>query len=220
VFKLDEFRDLVVSSDDISFSSNVLNEGDTVVVFAEIHNNGGDAVTNVGVELLDASNGVGLLATSIDIVGGGSTVVQAPWIVTSPVTHRIEARVSTSALVSEVSYENNRAIREIVLGEPVGVAPDVPAQDGLWLSAPSPNPTMGTVSFRFRLPRHGSAVLEVFDMLGRRIRDWSYDGLPAGIHTVAWDGRGKHGERLAAGVLVCRLRTQWGVVRQKLVLRR
>ena len=83
--------------------------------------------------------------------------------------------------------------------------------------APRPNPFAGGVAFSFSLPQQGGASLELFDMLGRRVRGWHWDGLAAGEHLVRWDGRTDAGARVPSGALMLRLTAMGRSISEKVV---
>lgn len=87
---------------------------------------------------------------------------------------------------------------------------------GLRLS-PRPNPFAGGVAFWFSLPQRMPASLELFDLLGRRVRGWRWDGLAAGDHLVRWDGRTDAGARAPAGALLLRLSAMGRSITEKVV---
>jgi hypothetical protein len=69
-----------------------------------------------------------------------------------------------------------------------------------------PNPFRARTTLEFTLPKRGDVRLEVYDVLGRRVRtlvDRSYD---AGRHTVRWDGRNDTGQAVASGIYLGRLK--------------
>lgn len=120
---------------------------------------------------------------------------------------------------SEASYSNNVAERTVILGTPVSVDPSGPFGRHLWFGPPRPNPSNSLVEFTFQLTTPGTATLEIFDVLGRRVRRWIGSGLPSGMHTVAWNGRSDGGSAVAPGVLLCRLRAEGQMRSRKLVFR-
>jgi len=71
----------------------------------------------------------------------------------------------------------------------------------------APNPFNGGTRFRFGLPLAASVRLDIFDVHGRRIATLA-DGLqlPAGWHTLLWDGAAGDGKPAASGVYFFRLR--------------
>ena len=76
--------------------------------------------------------------------------------------------------------------------------PDAPA--ALGLGQPFPNPSRGRVTVPLSLGREGTVRVRVVDALGRTVATLLDGPLPAGAHTLTWDGAG-----LAAGVYVVRL---------------
>lgn len=70
-----------------------------------------------------------------------------------------------------------------------------------------PNPFASQTTIRYRLESRGTATLEVFDLLGRRVRVLADGGRGAGPHTAEWDGRDAAGRLVANGVYLVRLRT-------------
>lgn len=76
----------------------------------------------------------------------------------------------------------------------------------LVLHAPRPNPFNPQVTLSFELPRAvDSAVLEIFDVAGRRVRVISASSLPAGASEFTWDGADDGGKRQSSGMYLARL---------------
>ena len=72
-----------------------------------------------------------------------------------------------------------------------------------------PNPFNPETVIRFALARESRVRLEVFDVVGQRVRTLVAERLPAGAHQVLWDGRGEIGERVSSGVYFCRLQARY-----------
>jgi hypothetical protein len=91
-------------------------------------------------------------------------------------------------------------------GSAVDAPETVAAPAEFALAAPSPNPfrTDGT-TVRFDLPRPTDAQVSVYDLAGRRVATLTEGALPAGRHSVRWDGRDVTGRRVGAGVYFVRL---------------
>ena len=87
-----------------------------------------------------------------------------------------------------------------------------PGEGPLAMAIPSPNPSSGAVSFRFRTPQSGAVTLDVFDISGRRLRGWHWDALPAGDHLIRWDGADERGASAPAGAILCRLTAPGGTL--------
>ena len=68
-----------------------------------------------------------------------------------------------------------------------------------------PNPFNPQTIIEFNLPRYSVVSLDVFNILGERIRTLVSDLLPPGRHTVTWDGTTSSGEQAASGIYFYRL---------------
>ncbi len=86
-----------------------------------------------------------------------------------------------------------------------------------------PNPAPGRTTFSFSLAADAAVELAVYDVRGRRVRDFGGQEMAAGTHALAWDGRDGSGNTVASGVYLARLVVRRGVERQvetrQLVLR-
>jgi hypothetical protein len=99
-----------------------------------------------------------------------------------------------------------------------GVSAEGPgASDALQFAAARPNPSSGSVTLRFALPRPVHARLIVFDLAGRRARTLVDGALPAGPHELAWDGRDERGARVPAGLYWARLEAAGRSVTRRIV---
>jgi hypothetical protein len=74
----------------------------------------------------------------------------------------------------------------------------------------SRNPFRSDTELWFAMAEPGTAVVEVFDLRGRRVRTLLEDFRRAGIHRVSWDGRDAGGAGVASGVYYVRLRSSAG----------
>jgi YD repeat-containing protein len=89
----------------------------------------------------------------------------------------------------------------------VGDDPDVAPEGGALLTALRtwPNPAHSRACIRFALGRETDARLEVHDLAGRLVRRLVAERLPAGEHTLTWDGRDAAGRRVAGNLYWVRL---------------
>ena len=83
-----------------------------------------------------------------------------------------------------------------------GIDPDVLPELGLHAS---PNPFNSLSSISFVLSQPGYTSLEVFDLSGRLLATICSSELPAGEHSVRWDGRDDNGDSISAGLYLCRI---------------
>jgi hypothetical protein len=64
----------------------------------------------------------------------------------------------------------------------------------------SPNPIWGEALIEFRLPRAGETRLRIFGVDGGLVRDLVLEALPAGQHTLPWDGGDDSGRPVRSGI--------------------
>jgi hypothetical protein len=67
-----------------------------------------------------------------------------------------------------------------------------------------PNPSGGSVTLSYVVPKDGWVSLELFDLAGRRIRTLVDRNLRGGSYQFAWDGVHQAGHRLPAGTYIVR----------------
>ncbi len=81
-----------------------------------------------------------------------------------------------------------------------------------------PNPFNPTTRIAFELPLSGDAEIVVYNLAGREVRTLFKGELPAGPHTVVWDGRTNDGSPVASGTYWYQLRTPDGHTSKSMVL--
>ncbi len=79
----------------------------------------------------------------------------------------------------------------------------VPDRLTLWPSYP--NPFRQQTTIEYALPEAGEVTLEVYDILGRRVRVLVDERQPAGVHRVQWNSRNSAGQSVASGLYITRL---------------
>lgn len=83
-----------------------------------------------------------------------------------------------------------------------------------------PNPFNPSTIIEFSLPAPARTRIEIFNILGQRIRILTDEELPAGQHIIEWDGRGTGGRPLASGIYLYRLSAGDHTATRKMVLLR
>jgi hypothetical protein len=83
-----------------------------------------------------------------------------------------------------------------------------------------PNPFNPETMIRFDLPYRASVRLEVFDVLGQRMRVLVAGTLSGGIHEAMWDGRDQAGTPVSSGLYLYRLQAgEYEQMRRMLLLK-
>jgi hypothetical protein len=81
-----------------------------------------------------------------------------------------------------------------------------------------PNPFNPTTKIEFVLSKSGQVKIEIFNILGEKIKTLVDQYLKAGHQTVEWDGKDELGEEVASGVYFYRLQTKDFTQTKKMVL--
>jgi len=84
----------------------------------------------------------------------------------------------------------------------------------------APNPFNPSTTITFSLAEGGAAELRVFDVRGRNLRVLAAGDLPAGEHSVTWDGRDDDGRPVPSGIYFYKLRCGGFEGLQRMVLLR
>jgi len=87
-----------------------------------------------------------------------------------------------------------------------GITPNEPLAAEFMLAEPYPNPFNPSVNFQYYLPASERVVIDVYDLLGRKIQRIADDYQQEGTHRLRWDGRTETGEYAASGIYVVRIK--------------
>ena len=86
------------------------------------------------------------------------------------------------------------------------------------LSQNYPNPFNPTTSIEFALPEAADVSLEIYNLLGQKVRTLVNGYVSAGYVTTRWDGLDQHGQEVGSGTYIYRLKTTDQSFSKKLVL--
>ncbi|MCK6618904.1 MAG: T9SS type A sorting domain-containing protein [Calditrichaceae bacterium] len=105
----------------------------------------------------------------------------------------------------------------LVIHGTVGIA-EQPTPDVFELSQNYPNPFNPVTHIQFSLAGKVKVKLEVFNVLGQRVKTLVDSDLAPGKHEVAWDGRNDAGARVGSGLYFYRLKAGDYVKSRKMIL--
>ncbi len=106
-------------------------------------------------------------------------------------------------------------------GQQDGVPPLVP--ETLALRVLGPNPFSDVVEIQLDLPdcpNERGLKIEIVDLAGRTVKEYSLDELSIGSHRLQWDGRGAGDRFVPNGVYICRTRVDGRQLSDKIVFLR
>jgi len=86
------------------------------------------------------------------------------------------------------------------------------------LSQNFPNPFNPSTEIQYQLPEANRTTLKIYNVLGQRVVTLIDDQKPAGYYTVRWDGRNALGEKVGAGIYLCRMQAGEFVKTMKMTL--
>jgi len=124
--------------------------------------------------------------------------------------------VAGGAVVAWHDARSNSSVYGTRRGNPDLVAVES-GPSALSLANAWPNPFRASVTFRLGLPEAEDVRLEVFDLLGRKIRTIARGRFDPGPHTFHWDGRSDRGDESATGIYLVRARVGGQVLHQQVV---
>ena len=91
----------------------------------------------------------------------------------------------------------------ISIGDVEGASSSMPSAYQLWQNYP--NPFNSRTTIRYQISKSTFVIIEILDLLGRRVRTLVSQKRPVGVHQVNWDGKDDSGQIVGSGVYLCRL---------------
>ena len=91
---------------------------------------------------------------------------------------------------------------------------DVPAK--FMLKANYPNPFNPSTNIEYQISENGKVALNIYDVLGQKVRTLVDEIQPAGSYRVQWDGRDQNGKLLPSGIYFYELRSGNSVALNKM----
>jgi len=87
-----------------------------------------------------------------------------------------------------------------------GVTEESSPARGLELENVSSSPAQKSVGIRYHLPAQADVTLEIYDVIGTRVRELSVGSQEQGEHLVIWDTREESGQPIPRGIYFVRLK--------------
>lgn len=102
----------------------------------------------------------------------------------------------------------------------VGVSPLAQIPGEFVLHAPYPNPFNPAVNIEYDIPQAEQVTVEIYDLLGRPVKQLFSGYQTAGKHLLAWDGKTAANENASSGIYFVRARVNDHSLLKKIVLMR
>jgi hypothetical protein len=116
--------------------------------------------------------------------------------------------------------ENIRDLINTIIDQaPVSAPDDDPVlPDEFALYQNYPNPFNPSTTIKYYLPRAADVQMDIYNILGRKVRTLITDHVKAGYHSIMWDGNDSHGQPVSTGVYFYRLRADDLIRTEKMLL--
>lgn len=95
-----------------------------------------------------------------------------------------------------------------------------PVNDGVVLEPNYPNPFNPSTTLSFSISSPANVAIEIFNVIGQKVKTVTDQAYVAGRHQVVWDGTNGSGKEVASGMYFARLTTETTTATKKLMLLR
>jgi hypothetical protein len=118
---------------------------------------------------------------------------------------RFGIELNLQANDGSIIWIDNALVRKVGQDDvSVGTDPELPVAFNL--DQNYPNPFNPTTQIRFAIPQQSDVLLEVFDILGRRVATLiNNENISVGYHTITWDATDNTGRTISSGLYIYRL---------------
>lgn len=147
----------------------------------------------------------------------GSGSVTAFNAVSTP-TSNSYAGANTFVAVNNITPSGANIVADLIVGLAAGAEDPVELPSVFDLAQNYPNPFNPTTEIAFTLSDSGPVTLEVFNIVGQKVRTLLNDRAIAGSQSVIWDGTSDAGDDVSSGIYMYRLTVGDRTTARKMVL--
>jgi len=98
----------------------------------------------------------------------------------------------------------------------LGLEAIIPAE--FELSVNYPNPFNPTTTIEFSLPKADDIEMNIYNVLGQKVKNLYAGPIEAGNHSLIWDGKDENGNPVSSGIYIYNLTSKQGTDAKKMVL--
>ena len=104
-------------------------------------------------------------------------------------------------------------------GPPTAVIDPAPRPESFLVAGNYPNPFNPSTTIVYEIPRPGTVIVGVFDIMGRHVRTLVADHAEAGRHHVEWNGTNGFSQQVASGIYFAAVHfgSQQAIIRMQLL---
>jgi hypothetical protein len=130
-----------------------------------------------------------------------------------PYQNRVSCRLDSGTLDRNQDYGN--LFYSFGVNGQTGMEQVIPTTS---LAQNHPNPFNPSTMISYELAEDGPVCLEVYNMKGQKVAILVNTSLPAGRHSIAWNGTDRYGRTVASGIYHYRLTTNGQSINRKMLL--
>ncbi len=205
----------------------------------EWHNNNGFANIHTQSTRINGGNGSGgglddrfdqiLVSTNINVPSGikvvagsyhsfGNDGAHFNQAINSPPNQVVSAEVANALLTTS---DHLPVVMELQFETPTGIAGSGPlVPDGVMLYQNYPNPFNPSTVISYQLLSLSDVTLEIYNILGRKVRTLVRGRQAAGRYEVIWDGRNFKGRPVSSGIYIYRIEVDGSAQNRRMLLLR
>ncbi len=71
-----------------------------------------------------------------------------------------------------------------------------------------PNPFNPSTTIKYELPRQSAVTVDIYNIRGQKVKEYSYSSQNAGAHLLTWNGQNQYGAKAASGLYIIRFKAQ------------
>ena len=236
------FHDVSLASDlntSFTFQIILLQEGDIIFQYNSI--DGAVNFCTVGIQNHNGNNGTQIAYNEEYIDFNLAVQISPPttWLSVEPTIGMVlpEESVSIDVLFDALDLEFVQKIGQVIIttNDPdlpsftvpctlqvirLGIDDEYPTAIPVsaFLNQNYPNPFNPITEISFGLPAAGQATLDVYDIMGRKVKTLINDRLEAGIHRVYWNSTNNNGQKVSSGIYFYMLDQGDNVITKKMML--
>lgn len=135
--------------------------------------------------------------------------------------HVLIAKIADSTSMVRTDAVNKRTselVWKLNVGQSLGLVRNFAMPSQIKLNNNFPNPFNPYTTFSFEIRKASNLTLTIYNMIGKKIKTFNMQSMPAGHHSVKWNATNSYGDPVSAGVYLYQLKTSEFVETRKMIL--
>ena len=127
----------------------------------------------------------------------------------------IATKIFFSSDRTEVTMDNDDSMDFMLSPSPLGTEESI---SPILFAANFPNPFNPKTTISFNLPVSGQVSIEIFNVLGQKVKSFANASLEAGKNSVVWEGKDDKGAAVSSGIYFYKIKSDAGEITNKMLL--